>query len=111
MLRLIANDRTPLHLPPEPIRMLVLSVSPAGSYSDAEVFSDDETVLDAPARPLSPERLEARLSTVVAEGEPEVLVVRKGDRVQIGRRHFVVTGLCETGLLGACVEMDQIPAP
>ena len=111
MLRLIANDRTPLHLPPEPIRMLVLSVSPTGAQEDAAEFDDDAAVAGAAEGPLAPERLEARLSTVVSEGEPEVLVVRKGDRVQIGRRHFVVTYLCETGLLGACVEMDQIPAP
>jgi hypothetical protein len=100
MLRLIATDRTPLHLPPEPVRILVLGVYPVGDPDVGVAGSGDAD--DA--------ALEARLSTVVGEGDPTVHVVRPGRRILVGLRTFEVGAMHESGPLGACVELDQVPA-
>jgi hypothetical protein len=104
MLRVIATDRTPLQLAPEPIRMLVLSVYAAatpGSAPDDSELDSSEVVATS----------EARISAIVGDAEPTVHLVRVGDRIEIGSRHFLVTAMQETGPLGSCVELDQVPPP
>jgi hypothetical protein len=115
MLRIIATDRTPLQLAPEPIRMLVLSVydaaAPASASSDR--MSPDATgaATDATNVMVSTRTLEARLSSVVGDAEPTVHLVRVGDQLSIGARHFLVTTMHESSPLGSCVELDQVTPP
>lgn len=103
MLRLIATERTALAVPPEPLRLLVLSIVHPDSGSGGELVT-----AEAEGAQTGAVRLGARLSASIGDEGPQVHLVHRGDRLQLGARHFTVVAVQEQSMLGACVELQQV---